>query len=190
MIDKKLFKKIKKDFDFYKQERSKIINTSNNALMKAKQAIFAFHRDDFSGGAKLLGEVEAIFDEMEKKFKKIKGLKNEGSYKAALEEYVEAKLFENFLLNQKITSIKEVEVDYNVYLAGLCDTTGELTRKAVLSAIDKDFDRVEVLVGGIREVVAELLKFNLTGYLRTKYDQVKNNLRRAEEILYNVKMKE
>ena len=68
--------------------------------------------------------------------------------------------------------------------------TGELTRKAVLRAIDKKFKDVDFLVAGIREVIAELLKFNLTSYLRTKYDQAKNNLRRAEEILYDVKMKE
>lgn len=190
MINQKLFKKIKDDFDFYKQERGKIISISNEILIKAKQAIFAFHRDDIKGGNDLLFEVENIFNDLEKKIKKEAELRYEGSYRAALEEYVEAKLFGNFLATGKIDEIKEVSVDYDSYLAGLCDMTGELTRKAVLKAIDKKFKDVEFLVAGIREVIAELLKFNLTSYLRTKYDQAKNNLRRAEEVLYDVKMKE
>lgn len=190
MLNQKLFKKIKEDFDFYKQERGKVINISNDALIKAKQAIFAFHRDDFKAGNALLFEIEKIFNDLEKKIKKEAELRYEGSYRAALEEYVEAKLFGSFLATGKIDEIKEVAVDYDSYLAGLCDMTGELTRKAVLKAIDKKFEDVEFLVAGIREVIAELLKFNLTSYLRTKYDQAKNNLRRAEEILYDVKMKE
>jgi len=190
MLNPKLFQQLKKDFDFYSQERRKIIADSNDALMKAKQAIFAFHRDDFRGGNALIGEVENIFGDLEKKFGKEEELRYEGSYQAALEEYVEAKFFGDFLQGEKIDFISEVPVEEDSYLAGLCDFTGELARKTVLAATARDFKKVEVLVAGIRDVIAELIKFNLTGYLRTKYDQAKQNLRRAEEVLYDVKMRE
>jgi predicted translin family RNA/ssDNA-binding protein len=190
MLNQKLFDQLKKDYDFYDQERRKLIGLSNDALMKAKQAIFAFHRDDMNGGNTLLSEVEAIFAELEKKFKKEEELRYEGSYRAALEEYVEAKFFGGFLEGKKIDFIKGAQIDADSYLAGLCDFTGELLRKAVLAATDKKFKKVEELASGIREVIGELLKFNLTSYLRTKYDQAKHNLRRVEEILYDVKMRE
>jgi len=190
MLNQKLFDQLKKDYDFYDQERRKLIGLSNDALMKAKQAIFAFHRDDMNGGNTLLAEVEAIFSELEKKFKKEEELRYEGSYRAALEEYVEAKFFGGFLEGKKIDFIKGVQVDADSYLAGLSDFTGELLRKSVLAATDKKFKKVEELASGIREVIGELLKFNLTSYLRTKYDQAKHNLRRVEEILYDVKMRE
>jgi len=190
MLNQKLFDQLKKDYDFYDQERRKLIGLSNDALMKAKQAIFAFHRDDMNGGNTLLADVEAIFSELEKKFKKEEELRYEGSYRAALEEYVEAKFFGGFLEGKRIDFIKGVQIDADSYLAGLSDFTGELLRKAVLSATDKKFKKVEELASGIREVIGELLKFNLTSYLRTKYDQAKHNLRRVEEILYDVKMRE
>jgi predicted translin family RNA/ssDNA-binding protein len=190
MLNQKLFQELKKDYDFYDHERRELIGLSNDALMKAKQAIFAFHRDDMNGGNALLSEVEAIFSELEKKFKKEEELRYEGSYRAALEEYVEAKFFGGFLEGKKIDFIKGAQIDADSYLAGLCDFTGELLRKAVLAATDKKFKRVEELASGIREVIGELLKFNLTSYLRTKYDQAKHNLRRVEEILYDVKMRE
>lgn len=190
MINQKLFQQLKKDFDFYGDERRKLIGVSNEALMKSKQAIFAFHRDDFRGGNTLLLEVEEIFRALEKKFKQEAELRYEGAYRAALEEYVEAKFFGGFLEGKKIDFIKGAEIDADTYLAGLCDFTGELVRKAVLSATDKKFKRVEELVAGVRDVIGELIKMNLTGYLRTKYDQAKQNLRRAEGVLYDVKMRE
>lgn len=190
MLNPKLFQQIKKDFVFYSEERRGVIVKSSEALMKSKQAIFAFHRDDQGGGESLLKEVEIIFSELEKKFKKEEELRNEGSYQAALEEYVEAKFFGRVLKGEKIDFIKEVFVDTDSYLAGLCDLTGELTRKAVLFATERKFNEVERMAKGVRLVMAELIKLNLTGYLRTKYDQAKHNLRRVEEVLYDVKMRE
>lgn len=190
MINQKFFEQLKKDFDFYGEERRKLIGVSNEALMKSKQAIFAFHRDDFKSGNALLSEVEEIFRGLEERFKKEEELRYEGAYRAALEEYVEAKFFGGFLEGEKIDFIKGMEIDADSYLGGLCDFTGELVRKAVLSATDRKFEKVDELVAGVRDVIGELIKMNLTGYLRTKYDQAKNNLRRAEEILYDVRMRE
>jgi translin len=190
MLNQKLFQQLKKDLDLYSEERRKVIVKSNEALMKSKQAIFAFHRDDRKGGDLLLKEVEAIFNELEKKIEKEEELRYEGSYHAALEEYVEAKFFGKVLEGEKIDFIKEVSVDTDSYLGGLCDLTGELTRKAVLFATERKFNEVEKMACEVRQIMAELIKFNLTGYLRTKYDQAKHNLRRIEEVLYDVKMRE
>jgi predicted translin family RNA/ssDNA-binding protein len=190
MINQKFFERLKKDFDFYGEERRKLIGVSNEALMRAKQAIFAFHRDDFKSGNALLAEVEKIFLDLEERFKKEEELRYEGAYRAALEEYVEAKFFGGFLEGKKIDFIEGMEIDADSYLGGLCDFTGELVRKAVLSATDRKFQKVDELVAGVRDVIGELIKMNLTGYLRTKYDQAKQNLRRAEEVLYDVKMRE
>ncbi|MFZ5364495.1 MAG: translin family protein, partial [Patescibacteria group bacterium] len=179
MINQKLFQQLKKDFEFYGEERRKLIAVSNEALTKSKQAIFSFHRDDLKSGNSLLTEVEKIFQDLEKKFKQEPELRYEGAYRAALEEYVEAKFFGRFLEDGKIDFIKGAEIDADTYLGGLCDFTGELVRKAVLAATDKKFKKVEELAASIRDVIGELIKMNLTGYLRTKYDQAKNNLRRV-----------
>ncbi len=189
MINQKLFQRLKKEFDFYDKERRKVIIASNEGLMKSKQAIFAFHRDDFKTGNALLVEVESIFRDLEKKFSKEAELRYEGSYRAALEEYVEAKFFGQVLKGKKIDFIRKVFIDTDSYLAGLCDLTGELVRKAILFATEHKFAEVERMARGVQAVLAELIKFNLTGYLRTKYDQAKQSLRRVEEVLYDVKMR-
>jgi predicted translin family RNA/ssDNA-binding protein len=190
MLNPKLFQQLKKEFDFYGEERRQLIAASNDALMKAKQAIFAFHRDDFNCGNVLLAEVESIFRALENKFSKQVELRYEGSYRTALEEYVEAKFFGRVLVGEKIDFIREVLVDTDSCLAGLCDLTGELTRKAILFATERKFREVERMARAVRQVMAELIKLNLTGYLRTKYDQAKQSLRRVEEVLYEVKIRE
>ena len=189
MLNKKLFDRLKKEYDAYALARRELIGVSNVALSKAKQAIFALHRDDEVGSGALLAEVDKTFDGLEKQFAKNDGLRWEGAYRAALEEYVEAKLFYDFMVSGKIAEIKTVSLDADAYLAGLSDFTGELTRKAVQRATQGKTQEVEKLAEIVRDVVEQLIKFDLTGYLRTKYDQAKQNLRRVEEVLYDIKMR-
>src|SRR3989338_9228547 len=189
MLQTKLFIRLKKEYDTYEAARRELIGVSNTALSKAKQAIFAAHRDDEKEAARLLKEVENTFDMLEKKFKAIEGLRWEGAYRAALEEYVEAKLFYEFLRTGAVAEIKTVSLDADGYLAGLSDFTGELTRKAVQRATQGKVGEVKKLAEVVRDVVEQLIKFDLTGYLRTKYDQSKQNLKRVEEVLYDIKMR-
>ncbi len=189
MLNQKLFDRLKKEYDTYEARRRELIGISNTTLSKAKQAIFALHRDDMNGADALLKEVEHTFANLEKQFKQLPELRYEGAYRAALEEYVEAKLFYEFMKTGKVAEIKAVLVDADGYLAGLSDFTGELTRKAVQRATQGRVDEVEKLAEVVREVVEQLIKFDLTGYLRTKYDQAKGNLKRVEEVLYDIKMR-
>lgn len=184
-----LLKHLKKEFDTYAQARRDLIEIANRALSKAKQAIFALHRDDEKSAAALLSEVENTFRGLEKVFKNVDGLRWEGAYRAALEEYAEAKLFYEFMASGKVMEIKTVPLDADTYFAGLSDLTGELTRKVVQRATQGRTKEVEKLAEVVRAIVGELIKFDLTGYLRTKYDQAKQNLRRVEEVLYDIKMR-
>lgn len=189
MLNQKFFQKLGTDYQSYEAERHHLIKESNDALVRAKQAIFSLHRDETAEAQRLIQEAEAIFKNLESKFKKNEKLKYEGAYRAALEEYVEAKLFFGFLTRGRIDSIKEIKVEAESYLGGLCDLTGELVRKSISLATQGKFDQVEKFKIEVELIMKELIKMNLTGYLRTKYDQAKNNLRKIEEVLYEVKMR-
>ena len=149
MIDQKLFARLKKEYDTYEAARRELIGISNTALSKAKQAIFALHRDDEKDATRLLAEVERTFKSLEPQFKKHDGLRWEGAYRAALEEYVEGKLFYEFMSDggrqglRRIGGLASVHIDADTYLAGLSDFTGELTRKAVQRATQGRTQEVE-----------------------------------------------
>jgi predicted translin family RNA/ssDNA-binding protein len=78
---------------------------------------------------------------------------------------------------------------YESYLGGLCDLTGELVRRAVNRAAAGYAEEVSGIKAIIDDIMAELVAFDMTGYLRTKYDQAKGNLRKIEQISYEIKIR-
>ncbi len=172
------------------EARRGLIGTSNEALSKSKRAIFALHRDDPKAAADLLVQAEKLFTKAERSFKKFPALRYEGAYKAALEEYAEALLFEQYLRTGKLGKIHERAMDPYVYLAGLTDTTGEMVRYAVRQVTLGNMKAVGEVYDAVEMVVEYLLDMDLTGYLRTKFDQAKKNLRRLEGMTYDLAIRD
>lgn len=189
MINKKFIRKLKKDYDQAENERGKIISLSDTILHSSKRVIFALHRGDTNQAKKELAEIEKNLQKMEKEFGRARILK-EGSYRAGAEEYVEAKMFYFVVIGKKVDRIKKINLSADSYLGGLCDLTGELVRRAINQTATGNFKETNKMGKIINEIMAELVEFDMTGYLRTKYDQAKNNLRKIEQIDYEVKMKE
>ena len=188
MINKKFTQKLKKEYDKRERERTQIISLSGVVLHNSKRIIFALHRGDIQKAGEKLIETEKIIWKLEKEFGH-KRISEEGSYRAGTEEYVEAKMFYLVLTNKKIDRIKEVNINPDIYLGGICDLTGELVRKAVNEAASGNLGEVEKIKKTINEIMAELIEFDMVGYLRTKYDQAKNSLRKIEQIDYEVGMR-
>jgi len=73
---------------------------------------------------------------------------------------------------------------------GLCDLTGELVRKAVNDVIKKNFKQAMEIKDLVDEIYGEFLKFNLrNSELRRKSDQIKWNLKKLEDVVFELKLK-
>lgn len=188
MINKKFIQELKKDYDKGESERRQIINLADTVLHSSKRTIFALHRGDIEKAKKELIEIEKSLQKLEKDFGH-KRVSKEGSYRAGAEEFVEAKMFYFVMAGEKVDKIKDINLNTDSYLGGLCDLTGELVRQAINQAATGNFDEIDRMKKIINEIMAELVEFDMTGYLRTKYDQAKNNLRKIEQIEYEVKIR-
>lgn len=188
MINKKFVQQLKKDFDAHGNERRQIISLANVVLHDSKKAIFSLHREDITGAENTLNELEEILKNLEKKFS-FSRLTQEGSYKAALEEYVEAKMFFLVMTGKKVDKIQGVKVDYESYLGGISDLIGELVRQAIKMATLGKFDEVKKIHQIADDIMAELVEFDMRGYMRTKYDQAKGHLRKIEQINYEINLR-
>jgi len=188
MIDKKFIATLKAQYQKSSGERRQIISISNLILAEAKKAIFALHRGELEQGLKKLEDVEAGFANLKKKFGESRA-NDEGAYSAALEEYAEAKLLSQLMAGKKIGKISAVNVGMEGYLGGLCDVTGELVRFATNQAAAGKFSEVKRVKALMNEIMGELLDFDMTGYLRTKYDQARGNLRRIEQMDYEIEVR-
>ena len=69
--------------------------------------------------------------------------------------------------------------------------TGELVRKAIFEAIHKNFDKAKQIKELVNDIYGEFLKLHLrNGELRKKSDSIKWNLKKLEEVMYDVSMRE
>lgn len=184
-----VYQKIALEYAGWEKARRQNINQANIALSTAKRAIFALHRDDQKSALTLLAEAKKIFIDCEKGFKEFPALAYEGAYLAALEEYAEALLFFGYINNKEIGSIDKRCMRAQTYLAGLTDATGEIVRYAVRQATAGKYQDVEQAAKIVEEVIAYLYELDLTGYLRTKFDQAKKNMRHLEQMRYEISLR-
>lgn len=188
MINKKFLAQLKADYKKQEIERRQIITLSNDVLFHSKKAIFALHRNEVKIADTKLKEMEDILLQLEKKFS-ISRIEKEGAYRAAIEEYVEAKLLACVIKKEKIDRIKKLKLDNDAYLGGICDLLGEMVRLATNEAAAGNFGQVEVIKKLANDIMDQLIDFDMTGYLRTKYDQARGHLRKLEQMAYEIKLK-
>ena len=189
MLDKKYLGRIREELLSYALKRRDVIKMAGDAQHLSKKAIFAFQRDDKKGGEGCLKQAESIILGLINKYKKDTAIFEEGSYRAALEEFAEASIFYQFLQKKPIGKILKVEVDPDVFIGGLCDVPGELLRYAIKSATERKFDQVKKCHEIAEEILEELVDMDLTGYNRQKFDQAKQALHKLEQVVYEVSLK-
>jgi predicted translin family RNA/ssDNA-binding protein len=187
MINQKFLEQLRKDYQANESERRQIISASNNILFEAKKTIFALQRKDFKVAAAKLAENEKNLKNLAERFGQER-LNREGAYKAAAEEYLEGKTFYTVIKNKKIEATPGLELDYEGYLGGICDLIGELVRYATNQAAGGKFGEVAKIKKGAEDIMAQLIDFDMTGYLRTKYDQARGHLRKLEQMAYEIKL--
>lgn len=189
MLDAPYISKLKKEMLEYAEKRRDVIKEAGDALHIAKRAIFAMHREDMNEAKQKLAESEKMLKQLFKKFKTNSMLLEEGSLREALEEFVEAHLLYQFLTKKKIGIISSLPIPTEVYIGGLSDVPGELQRYATKVATERNMEAVLASKKAAEEIVGELIEFNLTKYLRNKFDQAKQSLRKIEQIVYELSLR-
>jgi translin len=186
-IDSKEFAALKKQMEQYDAARDTIIKESRDITKLSKQAIYSLHREDPKTAKQQLADAEKVIAKLLKEIKLDPTLRT-GSFSASLEEYTEARAFLHFLETRKLITAKELKfVDAEEYLLGLCDFTGELMRYAVLRATRRDRKAVEAAREMIDGIYGQFVQFDFrNSELRKKYDSIKYNLQKVENVLYDM----
>lgn len=190
MFSRENFEKIRKQLAAYGEKREEIIRQSRDILRLSKIAISSLHRKDIKQAEKHISDAEKLIKTV-KKFATLDAkLAIIGAYTVAIQEYVEAKTFFHFVKTNKLLDMDHLGVEPEDYLIGLSDLTGELARAAVLKTISKHYHDVRI----VRDFVAGIHDFFLTldmgnGDLRKKYDAIKWNLKKIEDVVYDIETK-
>lgn len=161
---------------------------SNKIRAQSKKAIALLRRENIKESKKEISEVENLFKVVNKIVKKNKAPLNQSFYKEAVEEYIEAITFYNFLTKSKTKIPDFIEAGPEEVISGCCDFTGELVRRAVTEASPGNFQKLVLYKKTIENIVEELTRIGFRGKLRQKYDESERNLRKIEDILYDMKI--
>ncbi len=185
MLDKKEFKQIREEMRLFEEKREKTIQLSRDIIHLSKQIIYSVQRHE-------VAEAEKLVDDIKNKVKSLPAEHYDTDIQyVAVQEYVEAMAFLEFIKNKTIPRRKELEVSNESYLLGLCDLSGELVRMAVNHTINKRFDEALEIKNVVEELYGEFLRFNLRGgNLRKKSDSIKWNLKKLEDLALQIRMKE
>lgn len=186
MLNKKDFQLIRKDISNADKQREIVIKESRDILKYSKHAIYAIHRNDMKNADSLLKKAAFKI----KKLRKMKQSHSTNAFNSALQEYAEAFCYFGFVKNNKIPTRRELGIDFENYLLGICDLTGELGRRAVNSVIKKRYKEVIKIKEVVEDIYGEFLNFNLrNSELRKKSDSIKWNLKKIEDIVYDLNIK-
>ncbi|MBN1503180.1 hypothetical protein JW930_06555 [Candidatus Woesearchaeota archaeon] len=190
MINKKDFNRIRKELEKTDTLREEIIIHSRRILKLSKQAIYALHRNQLAESDKYLNTASAIIEQLRTKISASPLDPSTNIFSSALQEYTEAKCYYCFLNEQRLPTSVELKIDFENYLLGICDLTGELERRAVHSVIKEDFSQVKIIHEMVQSIFQEFLKFDFrNSELRKKSDAIKWNLKRIESVLYDLKLR-
>lgn len=186
MLNKSDFNQIRHELNKLDEKREEVISISREIITLSKQIIYAAQRNDLKSAQSAI----EIIKNRTKKLKNIRIKTDTNINSVAFQEYVEALSFYEFVKNKKIPTRAILGVSAEDYLSGLCDLTGELVRKAIYDVIHKKFDEAIKIKELVHDIYGEFLKLHLrNGDLRKKSDAIKWNLKKLEEVMYDISMK-
>jgi translin len=119
---------IQKDLANLDAARDAVFDVSRIAVRFSGRAIVELHRGDLKKANEYLGNAASSLRDLEKMTRKKPGLKYLANVTLAYQEYAEAKLLYNMMIEERILSLDEVGVEIEAYLLGLLDFVGELRR--------------------------------------------------------------
>jgi len=189
MIDVKDFAEMKKELEELDEQREALIGDVRNIVRLSKKIIYSVHRNDEKSSDEAVAEIKRIVKTTMQKAQKEPALLYSGLLKSAMQEYVEAVCFYEIIRNRRIPAHRELDVQPEHYLLGICDLTGELSRRSVNAAAGADYKTALEMKGIVSEIYNEMMQFDFANSeLRKKFDSIKYEVKRLEEMALTISL--
>lgn len=186
MLNKNEFRKIDLEMKDFDKRRENVINKAHEIIRMSKLVIHSIHKDK-TNIAHLIKKMSDLVDKMRTRGE----LQFSSFYKVAMQEYVEAICFYQIIKNNKLPTQVELKVSAPDYLAGLCDLTGELMRKANNLWINRKPKEALKIIDLVSDIYEAFIHLDIRNQdLRKKADSIKYNLRKLEDLENHIKSRQ
>ena len=190
MLDEKDFSDMVREFNEFDELREGLIRKSRDVVKLSKQIIYCIHRNELDSAKGLCDKIAAEIKDLDKIALKSPELLYSGSYKVAVQEFVEALCYYRFVAEGRVPSRSELGVSSDFYLLGLCDLSGELVRNAINKASKGEYAAVETIKDLVVEIFERLMMFDFrNSELRSKFDGLKYDVKKLEDVVFQIKLK-
>ncbi len=187
-----MLKILKKNIAKYQKKQDlelRIQPCANKIRTSSKQITALLRRNNIKHARELFVEIARDWRAINKAASDSHDLLSLSCYKEAAEEYVEALAYWSFLAGVDLSIPEFVRVDADGVISGICDFTGELVRRAITEAGEENIDKIITYRKITEDIVEELTKIRLGKKMRSKYDDAERNLKKLEDVIYDIKMK-
>ncbi|MBA3064232.1 hypothetical protein FP803_02230, partial [Candidatus Woesearchaeota archaeon] len=104
MITKKDFEIMRKELDDFDSQREILIRKSREAVKLSKKVIYSVHRNEIKQSDGFMKQIKSVVAELDKAAKKTPAFYYSGPFKIAIQEFVEAACYFEFVKNWNIPS--------------------------------------------------------------------------------------
>jgi len=179
---------IRTRMDAYDKLREQVIKDSRDVQKLAKQAIFSVHRGNLKVSRTQLDDALSKANAILALIADAPPLRN-GAFGNSLEEWAEGVLTLEWAVSKRVVSKAEMQICNTAeYVGALSDFTGEIGRMAVAKAVKRDLDGVRETLQADVAISSGLQQVNVGGKYTKKVEAVNTNLRKVEDVVYELSM--
>ena len=175
-----------KTYHTFENNRRKALRLSDQLRIESKIAIGNLLKDKWKDANRHLREAKKVFKSLKSLLKKTPYLYSVGGVHVGTEEYVEAQLLADYLEGKALSTLKELDVNHQDYICGLCDMSGELLRYA-----RKHPESMKTIQEDLQDLYQACTEIVITrnSVIRKKLEDLERNERRMEEMIFQWELK-
>ncbi len=174
-----LSEQVHADFEARNQARDQALVQARALTRHAAQTIRAIHRSESDVAHEFLREAHKLVDSLKSDLAAFPDLYYAGYTQDAIKEYAEASLTVAVIENKPLPTPEALGIEYNTYLKGLAEVTGELRRRT-LDILRLGYSQeAERLLAVMDEIYALLITVDYP-------DAITNGLRRQTDLVRGI----
>lgn len=180
------FKLPAKTYQQFEQDRREALSLSDQLRIESKSVIGFLLKDMNTEAGVYIKKAKKIYEDLLKLLSKCPYLHSVGGVNVGTEEYVEAILLADYLGKKPLSTIDQLKVQHDSYIAGLCDMSGELLRFA-----RKNPEKMRSVQLDLEDLYQSCLQVIITrnNVIRKKLEDLERNMLKIEEMIFQYELK-